>query len=176
MRILGIDSSTKSIAYCLITDGKYEASGKFEFTSSGYTHLGQAVDHARMLFQEYEPDYVVIEGSAYINNMNVMKKLSMVQGAILGGFLALGGEVSEVPPVTWQSGIGNPPSNKTLRARFNRKYPELSKSAQKKKIREYRKQRTMDIIKDTIGLETYDDDIADAAGVALYTHMGADDG
>ncbi len=169
-RILGIDSSTKSIAWCMVAEGVFLDAGKIEFSSTDiFKQCGEAQTAAYRLFDTRQPEFVVIEGAAYINNMAVMKKLSMIQGAFMGGMSGVGVEVDEVPPVTWQKGIGNPPSNKTLVAKFARDYPELAKSTRKAKIREFRKLRTMEIIEDAFGYKTDDDDIADACGVALYT-------
>jgi hypothetical protein len=76
-------------------------------------------------------------------------------------------QVVEVHPITWQSYIGNKNFNKTEKQAIKNEFPEKSDTWIKGKIRERRKQRTIDFSR-TLGVETESDNVADATGVAWY--------
>ena len=93
--------------------------------------------------------------------------MAYVFGAILGELLDDGVDVMEIHPITWQSYIGNKNFTNAEKAQVRKDFPNKSDNWYKGKIREIRKQRTMDFVK-SIGVSTTNDNVGDAAGLAWY--------
>jgi hypothetical protein len=93
--------------------------------------------------------------------------MAYVFGAIMGELLSDNMQVVEVHPITWQSYIGNKNFNKIEKQAIKNEFPEKSDTWIKGKIRERRKQRTIEFSR-TLGIKTESDNVADAAGIAWY--------
>jgi hypothetical protein len=76
--------------------------------------------------------------------------------------------VHEVSPITWQNFIGNKSLSKTEKQAFADQYRGLTTATIKNKIREFRKQRTIDWVQQEFGKTITSDNVADAFGVAWY--------
>lgn len=170
--IMGVDMSSKTIAYSLFSKndewglrqrGKVEISGKTTFDK-----CGDVVEKFSGLVRVLNPELIIFESSTYVNNNAVMKQLSMLFGAAAGAATRYGIEVFDIPPVTWQSYIGNPPNSKKYKNQFLQDNPGITDSKAKVLLREERKNRTIQFVVENIGVDPEDDDIADAICVGYY--------
>jgi hypothetical protein len=85
----------------------------------------------------------------------------------MGELLSDNIQVVEVHPITWQSYLGNKNFNKSEKEAIKLEFPSKSETWIKAKIRERRKQRTIDFV-GNLGVKTESDNVADAAGIAWY--------
>lgn len=170
--IMGVDMSSKTIAYSLFCnqeEWKLKQRGKVEISGeSTFEKCGDVVDKFSGLVKVLKPELIIFESSTYVNNNAVMKQLSMIFGAAAGAATRYGIEVVDIPPVTWQSYIGNPPNSKKYKKQFIDDNPGITDSKAKVMMREERKNRTIDFVVENIGVEPEDDDIADAICVGYY--------
>lgn len=169
--VLGIDCSTNSVAFCVFVDSRPMAYGKLIVKGADiYTRIAHAHKIAESLRLMYKPTYIAMEAAVFVNSPQVAIKLSYVYGAVLGQLTVDGAKINTVPPVTWQSYIGNPILKAAEKNKIKAEIPGKSTTWYKNKFREFRKQRTMDYFNGTYGLSITDNDIGDACGVALYTY------
>ena len=166
--VLGLDVSTKSIAFAIFKNGKPVRCG--EIFINGATEYDQAQDAAtkvRALVGSgiLEADYIAIEGAVYVNNMKVAIKLATVFGAVVGN---LGGKTVGLTPLEWQSGIGNPSFKKADKDQFKKDNPGKTESWYKSQIREIRKQRTLKFARQFFAIESGSDNVGDAVGISFY--------
>lgn len=177
--IMGVDMSSKTIAYSLFCNNdewKLKQRGKIEIIGeTTFEKCGDVVEKFSGLVKVLKPEMIIFESSTYVNNNAVMKQLSMVFGAAAGAASRYGIEVLDIPPVTWQSYIGNPPNSKKYKQQFIVDNPGITDSKAKVLMREERKNRTIDFVVKNIGVEPEDDDIADAICVGYYAvkNLGA---
>jgi hypothetical protein len=78
--------------------------------------------------------------------------------------------VVTVAPVSWQSHIGNKNFTNAEKMQVQKDFPGKSASWYKNKIREIRKQRTMNFFNDKFGTSISDNDVGDATGIAYYAY------
>ena len=169
--IMGIDSSSNSIAFSYFKSGDLKSWGKiFIDGSDNFDKCADVIGKFSALCRAMSPDLVLFESSTYVNNNAVMKQLSMIFGAAAGAARLTGATVLDIPPVTWQSYIGNPPNSKKIKQDFADSNPDLSDSKLKVKLREARKQKNIDFVKITYGVELEDDDVADAVCIGHYAY------
>ena len=76
-------------------------------------------------------------------------------------------KVLEVHPITWQSYIGNKNFTKIEKNNIKNEFPGKTDSWYKNKIREIRKQKTIDFAK-SLSVNVDSDNVADACGIAWY--------
>lgn len=168
-KVMGVDISSTSLAFSYIESKELKSWGKiFIVGEDNFDRCADVISKSRPLFGSFSPDLVLFESSAYVNNNAVMKQLSMIFGAAAGSAKLSRAKVLDVPPVTWQSYIGNPPNSKKVREEFAKKHPSLNDSQLKVKLREERKQRNIDFVKKAYGVELEDDDVADAICIGHY--------
>ena len=170
-KVIGIDASTNSIAYAIFDKGKPERCG--EITLNGATveeRIGDAGAKIDALVSSgiMDGDYIAIESAVFVNNRQVVIKLAYVFGAIMGGLVRDGRKIVRVPPIEWQTGIGNPNLTKDERAQLKADNPGKSATWLKAAGREKRKQRTMTIARQYFDIPSNSDNISDAVGIALY--------
>lgn len=165
---MGIDASTNTIAFCLM-EGKTPIKwGEINFTGSDvYDRILDAKKKLRAFRDLLDYDYVALEAAVMVRSAQTGLKMAYVFGAILGELLKDGIDVIEVHPITWQSYIGNKNFTKAEKDAVRKEFPGKSENWYKAKIREKRKQRTMDFVK-TLGVSTTNDNVADSVGVAWY--------
>lgn len=173
-RVLGIDCSTKSLAFCLFYNRKPVKWGKILFTGSTvFERLKDASQKVRALMHEFDVDFIAMEGAILANNKNVRVTidLSLVYGAVLAQLLHGRAKVIHVSPLEWQRAIGNPPFTRAETAKMKSDFPGKSTSWYSTKKRELRKQRTMDFINGKWpGMKIDDDDVGDACAIAYYAY------
>jgi len=167
-RVLGIDASTNSFAFCLMDGKKASSWGEINFEGNDvYQRILDAKRKIKSFKDELIFDFVVIEAAISVKSVHTGIKMAYVFGAIMGELLSDGVEVVEVHPITWQSYIGNKNFTKNEKQAVRDEFPEKSDNWYKGKIREIRKQRTLDFAR-TLGIEVQSDNVSDAAGIAWY--------
>jgi Holliday junction resolvasome RuvABC endonuclease subunit len=172
-RVMGIDMSSQSIAFSVFDKsargwdlsfwGKMSVDGEDTFA-----RCGDVIGKFTGFTKTFNPGLILFESSTYVNNNAVMKQLSMVFGAAAGVASRAGANVLDIPPITWQSHIGNSAFTKKEKEDFKESHPGLSPSQIKTKMRELRKQRNMDFVENKFGVTLTDDDIADAVCIGYY--------
>jgi len=169
-RVLGLDVSTKSIAFAVIEDGKLKRYGKLYIEGDGiWQRAADANRKTYTLLKMIKPTHASIEGAVYVNNRSVVIKLSYIYGAIAGVVGATGHSMTEVTPIAWMSFIGSPKNTKDRKESLKREFPGKSKSWLSGESRRRRKQFTIDWVKQQFSVDVDDDDVADAIGVAWYS-------
>lgn len=167
-KVLAIDASTNTIAFCLMNGNKPIKWGEITFTGADvYDRILDAKKKLRAFKDLLDYDYVVLEAAVMVRSANTGLKMAYVFGAILGELLKDGIDVIEVHPITWQSYIGNKNFTKAEKEAVRKEFPGKSDNWYKAKIREKRKQKTMDFAK-SIGVATVNDNVGDAVGIAWY--------
>jgi Holliday junction resolvasome RuvABC endonuclease subunit len=167
-KVLGIDASTNSIAFCLMNEKKPVKWGEITFEGSDvYERILDAKRKLRSFKKELDTDFVVIEAAISVRSVATGMKMAYVFGAIMGELLSDNVKVVEVHPITWQSYIGNKNYTKAEKDAIKAEFPGKSDNWIKGKIRERRKQRTIDFVRN-LGIKTESDNVADAIGIAWY--------
>jgi len=167
-KVLGIDASTNSIAFCLMDGKKPVKWGEIQFEGSDvYERILDAKNKIKAFKNSLDTDFVVIEAAISVKSVHTGIKMAYVFGAIMGELLKDNIKVVEVHPITWQSYLGNKNFTKAEKQAVKNEFPGKSETWYKGKIREIRKQRTLDFVR-TLGIQVQSDNVADAAGIAWY--------
>jgi Holliday junction resolvasome RuvABC endonuclease subunit len=167
-RVLGIDASTNSIAFCLMEEKVPIKWGEINFDGSDiYQRILDAKKKIKSFKNQLDTDFVVIEAAISVKSVHTGIKMAYVFGAIMGELLSDNVQVVEVHPITWQSYLGNKNFTKSEKEAIKNEFPGKSDTWIKGKIRERRKQRTIDFA-GTLGVQTESDNVADATGIAWY--------
>jgi len=167
-KVLGIDASTNSIAFCLMSEKKPVKWGEITFEGSDvYERILDAKRKMKAFKNELDTDFVVIEAAISVRSVATGMKMAYVFGAIMGELLSDNVQVVEVHPITWQSYLGNKNFTKAEKQAVKDEFPGKSENWYKAKIRDIRKSRTIDFAR-TLGINTESDNVADAAGIAWY--------
>jgi Holliday junction resolvasome RuvABC endonuclease subunit len=167
-KVLGIDASTNSFAFCLMDEKKPVKWGEIDFQGSDvYERILDAKQKIKAFKNQLDMDFVVIEAAISVKSVATGMKMAYVFGAIMGELLSENVNVVEVHPITWQSYLGNKNYNKAEKDAIRAEFPDKSDNWIKGKIRERRKQRTIEFARN-LGIQTESDNVADAAGIAWY--------
>lgn len=175
-RILGIDASTKSYAWCLIEEGKIVDYGEYEFDGSSIYEKMQSAKKAAVELAAKAPEYCAIEQIVFVNNRAVTIKLAYFVGIMMGEMAGIETVFDDVSPMTWMNYIGNGRFTKEEKLELKKANPDKTKTWHKNNRRKVRKQRTMDWVKEEYGVDVDNDNIADAIGVAHYADKELTDG
>jgi hypothetical protein len=132
-----------------------------------YQRILDAKRKIKAFKKELDTDFVVIEAAISVKSVHTGIKMAYVFGAIMGELLSDNVEVVEVHPITWQSYLGNKNFTKAEKQKVKDDFPGKSENWYKAKVRELRKARTIDFAR-TLGINTENDNVADAAGIAWY--------
>lgn len=166
--VLGIDASTRSIAFCLFKNKTPIKWGEVFFEGSDvYQRILDAKKKVAVIAKTFPSDFVAIEAAVMVRSANTGLKMAYIFGAIMGELIADGRKVVEVHPITWQSYIGNKNFTKADKEKLKNDYPGKSVNWYKNKMREIRKQRTIDFCSE-LGVRLESDNVADACGIAWY--------
>ena len=167
-KVLGIDASTNSIAFCLMDGKKPVKWGEIDFDGGDiYQRILDAKRKIKAFKKELDTDFVVIEAAISVKSVHTGIKMAYVFGAIMGELLSDNMQVVEVHPITWQSYIGNKNFTKAEKLAVKNEFPGKSETWYKGKIREIRKSKTIRFAS-SLGIKTESDNVADAAGIAWY--------
>lgn len=167
-RVLGVDASTNSFAFCLMHEKTAVKWGEITFDGADvYERILDAKRKIKSFKEELNFDFVVMEAAITVRSVATGIKMAYVFGAIMGELLDDGVKVHEIHPITWQSYLGNKNFTKAEKQAVKNEFPGKSESWYKGRIRELRKTRTIDFVR-TMGINTENDNVADAAGIAWY--------
>lgn len=170
-RVLGIDASTNSVAFCLMDNDKPVKWGKIEFTGSDiYDKIYDAKVKMHAMLDELKSDYIVVEGAVLVRSPDAVIKLSYVYGVVIAELMSTGANVITISPTAWQAYIGNKNPTKAEKEILKKEFPGYADSWYKNKMRNIRKQRTVDYFNKKYGLQLNDFDVADAFGIAHYSN------
>ena len=170
-RVLGIDASTNSIAFCLMENDVPLKWGKIELAGMDiYDKIHDAKIKMHAMLDELKSDYIVVEGAILVRSPDAVIKLSYVYGVVIAELMSTGAEVITISPTSWQAYIGNKNPTKEEKAEIRLKHPGYADSWYKNQIRNMRKQRTVDYFNSKYGLSLDDFDVADSFGIAHYTN------
>jgi len=167
-RVIGIDASTNSMAYCIFDNDKVVEYGEILFTGADiYDRILDAKRKVKALRDRFNCDFIIIEAAVMVRSAQTGLKMAYTFGTIMGELLENGAKVVEVHPITWQSFIGNKNYTAAQKAQIKKENPERSDNWIKSTIREQRKQKTLTFAR-TLGVNTDSDNIGDAVGIAWY--------
>ena len=167
-KVLGIDASTNSIAFCLMNGKTPVKWGEVRFEGDDiYERILDAKNKMKAFKGELDMDIVVIEAAISVKSVHTGIKMAYVFGAIMGELLKENVRVVEIHPITWQSYLGNKNFTKAEKLAVRSEFPGKSETWYKGKIREIRKSKTIEFVK-SMGINTDNDNVADAAGIAWY--------
>jgi Holliday junction resolvasome RuvABC endonuclease subunit len=170
-RVLGIDASTNSVAFCLMENDKPLKWGKVEFTGSDiYDKIYDAKVKMHAMLGELKSDYIVVEGAVLVRSPDAVIKLSYVYGVVIAELMSTGAKVITISPTAWQAYIGNKNPTKDEKEAIRVTNPGYADSWYKNKLRNMRKQRTADYFNRKYNLNVVDFDVADSFGIAHYAN------
>lgn len=170
-RVLGIDASTNSIAFCLMENDLPLKWGKIELNGSDiYEKIHDAKIKMHAMLNEIKSDYIVVEGAVLVRSPDAVIKLSYVYGVVIAELMASGAKVITISPTSWQAYIGNKNPTKLEKEQIRIKNPGYADSWYKNQLRNMRKQRTVDYFNDKYNLNINDFDVADSFGIAHYAN------
>jgi Holliday junction resolvasome RuvABC endonuclease subunit len=170
-RVLGIDASTNSIAFCLMENNKPLKWGKINLEGEDiYEKIHDAKNKMAMMLDELKSDYIVVEGAILVRSPDAVIKLSYVYGVVIAELMSTGAKVITISPSAWQAYIGNKNPTKEEKAAIRLKNPGYADSWYKNQLRNMRKQRTVDYFNKKYAIDVNDFDVADAFGIAHYSN------
>ena len=170
-RVLGIDASTNSVAFCLMENDKPLKWGKINLVGSDiYEKIYDAKKKMSSMLDELTSDYIVVEGAILVRSPDAVIKLSYVYGVVIAELMSTGASVITISPTSWQAYIGNKNPTKEEKEAIRLKSPGYADSWYKNQIRNMRKQRTVDYFNSKYGLNLDDFDVADSFGIAHYAN------
>jgi Holliday junction resolvasome RuvABC endonuclease subunit len=170
-RVLGIDASTNSIAFCLMENNKPLKWGKINLEGEDiYEKIYDAKNKMAMMLDELKSDYIVVEGAILVRSPDAVIKLSYVYGVVIAELMSTGAKVITISPSAWQAYIGNKNPTKEEKAAIRLKNPGYADSWYKNQLRNMRKQRTVDYFNKKYAIDINDFDVADAFGIAHYSN------
>jgi Holliday junction resolvasome RuvABC endonuclease subunit len=170
-RVLGIDASTNSVAFCLMENDKPLKWGKINLVGSDiYEKIYNAKVNTHAMIDELKSDYIAVEGAILVRSPDAVIKLSYVYGVVIAELMASGSSVITISPSSWQAYIGNKNPTKDEKQSIRVKNPGYADSWYKNQLRNMRKQRTVDYFNKKYGINLTDFDVADAFGIAHYAN------
>ena len=170
-RVLGIDASTNSIAFCLMENDHPLKWGKINIVGNDiYEKIYDAKVKMSVMLDELKSDYIVVEGAILVRSPDAVIKLSYVYGVVIAELMSTGAKVITISPTAWQAYIGNKNPTKDEKAAIRLKHPGYADSWYKTQIRNMRKQRTVDYFNKKYKLQLDDFDVADSFGIAHYAN------
>jgi len=170
-RVLGIDASTNSIAFCLMENDVPLKWGKINLTGNDiYEKIYDAKRKMGVMLDELKSDYIVVEGAILVRSPDAVIKLSYVYGVVIAELMSTGAKVITISPTAWQAYIGNKNPTKDEKLAVRLKNPGYAESWYKTQLRNMRKQRTVDYFNSKYNLLLEDFDVADSFGIAHYAN------
>jgi Holliday junction resolvasome RuvABC endonuclease subunit len=170
-RVLGIDASTNSIAFCLMENDIPLKWGKIDLVGQDiYEKIYNAKLRMNMMLEELKSDYIAVEGAILVRSPDAVIKLSYVYGVVIAELMSTGSKVITISPSSWQAYIGNKNPTKDEKSAIRLANPGYADSWYKNKLRNMRKQRTADYFNRKYNLNVVDFDVADSFGIAHYAN------
>jgi len=170
-RVLGIDASTNSIAFCLMENDIPLKWGKIDLVGQDiYEKIYNAKLRMNMMLKELKSDYIAVEGAILVRSPDAVIKLSYVYVVVIAELMSTGSKVITISPSSWQAYIGNKNPTKDEKSAIRLANPGYADSWYKNKLRNIRKQRTADYFNRKYNLNVVDFDVADSFGIAHYAN------
>lgn len=170
-RVLGVDHSSQVLAFSMCVDGKIEYWEEIKLTGKNvYERVGDLFNKLRDRFDSEVIDIVVIEKTARVNSLDTAIKMGFVAGCIIGYFASKNIQIFECPALSWQAFTAKPTLSKMDKIVLQRDNPGRAKSWYTNEGRKIRKQRIMDWVKSTFGIEA-PSDASDAICISYYGSM-----
>lgn len=170
-KVLGIDASTNSIAFCLMENDVPLKWGKINLSGNDiYEKIYDAKVKMSVMLDELQADYIAVEGAVLVRSADAVIKLSYVYGVVIAELMSTGAKVITISPTSWQAYIGNKNPTKEEKQAVRIAYPGHADSWYKNHIRNMRKQRTADYFNIKYNLSIEDFDVADSFGIAHYAN------
>jgi Holliday junction resolvasome RuvABC endonuclease subunit len=170
-RVLGIDASTNSIAFCLMENDVPLKWGKINLSGEDiYDKIHNAKVKMALMLDELKSDYIVVEGAVFVKSADAVIKLSYVYGVVIAELMSTGAKVITIAPSSWQAYIGNKNPTKEEKAAIRLKSPGYADSWYQNQLRNMRKQRTVDYFNNKYNLSLTDFDVSDSFGIAHYSN------
>jgi Holliday junction resolvasome RuvABC endonuclease subunit len=170
-RVLGIDASTNSIAFCLMENNVPIKWGKVELSGADiYEKIYDAKVKMHAMLNELESDYIAVEGAILVRSPDAVIKLSYVYGVVIAELMSTGAKVITISPSSWQAYIGNKNPTKDEKSAIRLANPGYADSWYKNQLRNMRKQRTANYFNDKYKIVVNDFDVADSFGIAHYAN------
>ena len=171
-RVLGIDASTNSIAFCLMENDLPLKWGKINLEGSDiYEKIYDAKNKMSIMLDELKSDYIVVEGAILVRSPDAVIKLSYVYGVVIAELMSTGAKVITISPSAWQAYIGNKNPTKDEKSAIRLANPGYADSWYKNQLRNMRKQRTVDYFNNKYSISLNEFDVADAFGIAHYSNQ-----
>jgi len=83
-RVLGIDASTNSVAFCLMENDQPLKWGKIDFVGADiYEKIYDAKVKMHVMLNELKSDYIAVEGAILVRSPDAVIKLSYVYGVVI---------------------------------------------------------------------------------------------
>ena len=170
-RVLGIDASTSSIAFCLMENNVPLKWGKIDLVGQDiYEKIYNAKVRMRLMLEDLSSDYIAVEGAILVRSPDAVIKLSYVYGVVIAELMSTGAKVITISPSSWQAYIGNKNPTKDEKSAIRLANPGYADSWYKNQLRNMRKQRTVDYFNQKYNLSLSDFDVADSFGIAYYSN------
>jgi Holliday junction resolvasome RuvABC endonuclease subunit len=170
-RVLGIDASTNSIAFCLMENDIPLKWGKIDLVGQDiYEKIYNAKLRMNLMLDELKSDYIAVEGAILVRSPDAVIKLSYVYGVVIAELMSTGSKVITISPSSWQAHIGNKNPTKDEKSAIRLANPGYAESWYKNQLRNMRKQRTADYFNRKYNLNVVDFDVADSFGIAHYAN------
>jgi len=170
-RVLGIDASTSSIAFCLMENNVPLKWGKIDLIGQDiYEKIYNAKVRMSLMLDDLKSDYIAVEGAILVRSPDAVIKLSYVYGVVIAELMSTGAKVITISPSSWQAYIGNKNPTKDEKSAIRLANPGYADSWYKNQLRNMRKQRTVDYFNKKYNLSLSDFDVADSFGIAYYSN------
>lgn len=170
-RVLGIDASTNSIAFCLMENDVPLKWGKINLSGNDiFEKIYDAKVKMHVMLDELQADYIAVEGAVLVRSPDAVIKLSYVYGVVIAELMSTGAKVITISPTSWQAYIGNKNPTKEEKSGIRLANPGYAESWYKNQLRNMRKQRTADYFNRKYNLSVSDFDVADSFGIAHYAN------
>ena len=171
-RVLGIDASTNSIAFCLMENDVPLKWGKINIVGNDiYEKIYDAKNKMSVMLDQLKSDYIVVEGAILVRSPDAVIKLSYVYGVVIAELMSTGAKVITISPSAWQAYIGNKNPTKDEKSAIRLSNPGYAESWYKNQLRNMRKQRTVDYFNKKYSISLDDFDVADSFGIAHYSNQ-----
>lgn len=171
-KTVGIDCSTQSLAFSVFDNFRLVHWGEVAFGKGDMFHRAFNANKVMNILSDdimfKGVTNVTYEAPVYINNRKTVIDLATLLGAAVSPLAKPGVEVTSVPPITWQSYIGNKIFTKPEKEALRAKHPDKSQTWLSGEMRNIRKQRTISWANNRFGIDVTSDNVGDAIGVAWW--------
>ncbi len=170
-KVIGIDASTKSIAFAIFDGGKPVRCGEIQLNGSTIQErLMDAKRKVRELVRAgiLDADYIALEAAIKVNSPETAISLAYVYGAILSELGEVTTEVHKVYPISWQTGIGVPNLKKDEKEKIKADNPDRKPSWYANEGRKIRKARILAVAREYFKIADGSDNVGDAVGIAKH--------